>query len=104
MRSQTPRYDHLLSLIDDTGIFEHARYGIPRREHGYTLDDAARAVVVLCQTADEPERRRALHVVLSFVINAQRPDGRFHNRLSHDRRWRDRVGSDDAGAVVDRVA
>ncbi|MDH3500607.1 MAG: glycosyltransferase [Acidimicrobiia bacterium] len=96
MRQHAARYDHLLSLIDDTGIFEHARYGVPRRDHGYVVDDAARAAVVLCEAPEGPGRRDALHTVLSFVINAQRPDGRFHNRLGYDRRWRDRVGSDDA--------
>jgi hypothetical protein len=96
MNLPVERYDHLLSLVDDTGIFEHSRYGIPRREHGYTVDDAARAVVVLCDAPDRSELHSATHILLGFVIHALRSDGRFHNRLGHDRRWRDDVGSDDA--------
>jgi hypothetical protein len=34
-----PEYRHLLSLIDDTWIYEHARYGVPRRDHGRPNDD-----------------------------------------------------------------
>ena len=89
------RYDHLLSLVDDTAMFEHSLYEIPRRDHGYTVDDAARALVVLCDAPPQADLHCAIGVLLSFVIHAMRPDGRFHNRLGHDRRWRDVVGPDD---------
>ncbi len=96
MRLPVARYDHLLSMVDDTGIYEHSLYGIPRRDHGYTVDDAARAVVVLCDAAAQADLDSAIEVLLGFVIHAIRPDGRFHNRLGYDRRWQDVVGSDDA--------
>lgn len=89
-------YDHLLSLVDDTAIYEHSLYGIPRRDHGYTVDDAARAVVLLCDAPPEDDIHRALGVLLGFVIDAMLPDGRFHNRLGYDRHWSDTVGSADA--------
>ncbi len=93
---QPVRYDHLLNLIDDTGIYEHALYGVPRRDHGYTLDDAARALILLCQADPATPVERALTTLLGFVLHAQTEDGRFHNRMSFDRRWIDLAGSDDA--------
>lgn len=90
------RLDHLLALIDDTGLMEHARFGVPRRDHGYATDDAARGLILLMSAPDHPERERAIRTLLSFVIHAQKADGRFHNRMSFDRRWIDSVGSDDS--------
>ena len=31
-------------MTDSTGLIQHAIYGIPRRESGYTTDDNARAL------------------------------------------------------------
>lgn len=92
-----PSFEHLLRLTDDTGIFEHARYLIPRREHGYTTDDVARALIAVCREPDPaPNLVRAATVYFAFLEHARRPDGRFHNRLSFDRRWLDVVGSEDS--------
>ncbi|MET0135316.1 MAG: hypothetical protein ABW215_17185 [Kibdelosporangium sp.] len=88
-----PRLDHLWRLSDDTGLFEHALGAVPRREHGYCVDDAARGLVVLCR-----ERRQALPLIeryLALVVHAQGADGRFRNRLGYDRRWQDEPGTGD---------
>lgn len=91
-----PSFAHVLRLTDDTGIFEHARYLIPRREHGYTTDDAARALMAVCrEPRPDPALSRAAMVYAAFLQHARRPDGRFHNRLGFDRRWMDSVGSED---------
>jgi hypothetical protein len=92
-------FTHLARLSDDTGLFEHARYATPRREHGYCLDDVARGLVVLCrQPADRLPAESANPLTeryLAFVVHAQSPDGRFHNRLGFDRRWQDEPGLGD---------
>jgi glycosyltransferase involved in cell wall biosynthesis len=92
-----PPFEHLLRLSDRTGVFEHARLTAPRREHGYCIDDVARALVVL---AREPRRtpplERLAATCFALLERAQLPDGRFHNRLSTDGHWLDEVGSDDA--------
>ena len=44
-----PLFDHLERLTDDRGLFEHARLAVPRREHGYCVDDVARGLVVVCR-------------------------------------------------------
>jgi hypothetical protein len=84
-----PEYSHLLELIDDTGIFEHCRFGVPRREHGYTLDDAARALVVLTDAPPTESVASAQKTLLAFVLDSITPDGKFRNRLSYAREWRD---------------
>ncbi len=94
MRLPRPRYDHLLDLVDDTGLFEHSFYGLPRRDHGYTLDDVSRALVLLCESPSD-EKLPAIGTLTGFVIDACRPDGTFHNRMDYRRRWTDDGGPDD---------
>jgi hypothetical protein len=91
-----PVFDHLLRLSDDTGLLEHARGAIPRREHGYCLDDVARGLVVLGREPDPPaELRRLTERYLAFVTQAQGGNGAFRNRLGYDRRWQDAPGTGD---------
>jgi glycosyltransferase involved in cell wall biosynthesis len=96
-RIPAPRFEHLLFISDGIGVFEHAKLTAVRRDHGYCTDDVARALVALMR---EPERsaqlERLAETCLSFLERAQRPDGRFHNRLSAEDGWLDEVGSDDA--------
>lgn len=97
LRIPDPRFDHLLSLSDRTGVFEHAKLTVPRREHGYCTDDVARTLVVLLrEPGREPRLERLVETCLAFLERAQLPDGRFHNRLSADGAWLDEVGPDDA--------
>ena len=37
---------HLITMTDDRGIFEHAKFAQPRYSHGYCTDDNARLRVV----------------------------------------------------------
>ena len=57
-----PVFDHLERLTDDRGLFEHALLAVPRREHGYCVDDVARGLVVVCR---EPGAREILSRELS---------------------------------------
>ena len=36
-------------MCDDNGLFEHARFDRPRRDHGYCTDDAGRALSLACR-------------------------------------------------------
>jgi len=91
-----PSFDHLLQLSDHLGVFEHADGAIPRREHGYCVDDVARALLVITR---EAEPGTAVGVLgercLAFVISAQGDDGAFHNRLGRDGLWQDATGVGD---------
>jgi hypothetical protein len=97
-------FTHLSRLSDDTALFEHARYAMPRREHGYCLDDVARGLVVLCRDTESDhypaahgtsDRDRLTERYLAFTTQAQSPDGRFRNRMTADRRWHDNPGLGD---------
>lgn len=89
-----PSFAHLRRLTDAGGLFEHALFTQPRPEHGYCLDDVARALVVVCRepgTATEPGGDGLADLragYLAFVLAAQAPDGRFRNRRGADLRWR----------------
>jgi hypothetical protein len=90
----TPVYTHLRRLTDAGGLYEHADGVAPRREHGYCLDDAARALVVVCREPAAPELDDLREQYLTFVLAAQEPDGRFHNRR-HELSWQDEASLED---------
>jgi hypothetical protein len=91
-----PPFRHLLRMTDHIGLLEHAEGIVPRHEHGYCVDDVARGLMVVCREHSADQElitlaRRYLH----FLMQAQAPDGRFRNRLGHDRRWHDAPGTHD---------
>jgi hypothetical protein len=89
-----PVFDHLERLTDDRGLFEHALRTVPRREHGYCVDDAARGLVVVCREP-EPGPGRLARCYLAFVLDALDPAGACHNRMAADGQWRDEAAVGD---------
>ncbi|WP_353182789.1 glycosyltransferase family 4 protein [Parapedobacter lycopersici] len=90
---------HLIRLTDDTGIFQHCRYGIPNRKEGYCLDDNARALMTVLTAIKGIEKREAdrlMAIYLAYMQYMQLPDGNFHNFLSYSRQYLDAAGSEDA--------
>ncbi|MEO6149012.1 MAG: glycosyltransferase family 4 protein [Mucilaginibacter sp.] len=90
---------HVLRLTDDTGIVQHAKYGIPNLKEGYCLDDNARALIMALmayQRNKSAEAFELLPVYLSYIHYMQTDDGNFRNFLSFDRRYLDEVGSEDS--------
>jgi hypothetical protein len=89
-------YEHLFRMSDDTGLLEHAKGAIPRREHGYCLDDVARGLVVLSRERDPSQQvLRLAGTYLAFTAHAQDTEGSFRNRLAYDRRWLDQPSTGD---------
>jgi hypothetical protein len=89
-----PVFTHLRRLTDAGGLYEHAQGTTPRREHGYCLDDVARALVVTCrEPGSELDDLREQY--LGFVLAAQQPDGRFHNRRDTSLNWADTPSVED---------
>lgn len=96
MSFPAPPFTHLLRLTDEGGLYEHARGIAVRPEHGYCVDDVARGLVVLCRERDpEPAVAALRRQYLTFVLESQSADGRFHNRRDTRRRWRDRPSVED---------
>ncbi|MFS1301644.1 glycosyltransferase [Streptosporangium longisporum] len=91
-----PDFRHLVRLSDDTGLFEHARHAVARRQHGYCTDDVARGLVVASrEPSPSPQVHRLAERYLAFLTHAQDDSGAFRNRLSYDRRWSDEPGLGD---------
>lgn len=100
--TRTPeiRTDHLLSMCDDTGLFQHAVHTIADRAHGYCVDDNARGLLLattLEHTGEAVLPGQVAGRFAAFVQHAFNPDnGRFRNFMSFDRRWLEEVGSEDS--------
>ena len=90
---------HVLRLTDDTGIVQHAKYGIPNLKEGYCLDDNARALIMALMAYQRSKSREAfelLPVYLSYIHYMQTEDGNFRNFLSFNRQYLDELGSEDS--------
>ncbi len=89
-------FEHLTRLTEPLGLFEHALGTVPRQEHGFCVDDVARALVVTARQPEPTPEVIALRAgYLDFVIAAQRDDGLMHNRRGTDGTWSDRPSSND---------
>jgi len=89
---------YLADLTDDTGIVQHAAYGVPDRNHGYSTDDAARALVVVVRADRDvpaPVAARLTRTYLAFLFHAQRDDHSFYNFLDFERRFLDIGAGED---------
>ncbi|MCX2430403.1 MULTISPECIES: glycosyltransferase [unclassified Pedobacter] len=90
---------HISLLTDDTGIIQHARFGIPNLKEGYCIDDNARALIMALMAYEQNKNQAALKlmpVYLSFIQYMHTEDGNFRNFLSFNRNYLDEIGSEDA--------
>jgi len=90
---------HINRLTDSTGIFQHAKFGIPNLKEGYCLDDNARALLMTLMANSIKKDSRALelsYTYISYVQYMQNKDGTFRNFLSFNRNFLDEAGSEDA--------
>jgi Glycosyltransferase len=90
---------HIKRLTDDTGIIQHAKFGIPNLKEGYCLDDNARALLMALMAFEENGDEDALElcpIYLSYIHYMQNSDGTFKNFLSFNRQFLDKVGSEDS--------
>jgi hypothetical protein len=92
------KLEFLKAITDDTGVFQHSKFGTPNRQEGYTTDDNARALITITkhsQIKGNSTSDRLIDTYLSFLLHMQRADGRMHNFLSYDRSFLDDEGSED---------
>lgn len=90
---------HINRLTDDTGIIQHAKFGIPNLKEGYCLDDNSRALLMVLMAYEQMKDKRALElspIYLSYIHYLQNADGTFRNFLSFSRKYLDEVGSEDS--------
>ncbi|HST37551.1 MAG TPA: hypothetical protein VLK25_13110 [Allosphingosinicella sp.] len=94
-----PGFAAIERLADATGIMQHSRHSIPDPEHGYCVDDNARALILMHRRPELPE---ALHdrwaeVFANFVERAWNPErAGFRNFMSYDGAWLEEAGAEDS--------
>ncbi len=90
---------HINRMTDDTGIIQHAKFGIPNLKEGYCMDDNARALLMITMNYRQLKDPRSLElstVYLSYIHYMQNPNGTFRNFLSFKRDFLDELGSEDS--------
>jgi len=94
------KLDHLFRMSDSTGIFQHASFTVPNFAEGYCTDDNARALLLalmLQQLGHESPPISALTATYAAFLNHafDASSRRFRNFMSFERRWLEKVGSED---------
>ena len=98
------KVDHLRTMSDSTGMFQHAIFNVPNFLEGYTTDDNARAYI-LTVLLDElgthdphtPDTGSLGSSYLAFLWHAFNGGTcRFRNFMSFERNWLEAVGSEDS--------
>ena len=95
------KLDHLQRMTDGVGMLQHSKFTVPDREHGYCVDDNARALIVVVTAQDIQPRDASLKglasTYLSFLDHAfNSASGMFRNFMSYDRCWLEETGSEDS--------
>ena len=81
MIAPLPSFDHLATMSDDIGTFEHADHTAARRDEGYCTDDMARLLVAVAREPQpEPVAIDLGRMALRFIADAQGVSGRVRNR------------------------
>lgn len=94
-----PGFAAIERLADATGIMQHSRHSVPDPDHGYCVDDNARALILMHRRRDLAD---ALHdrwaqVFADFVARAWNPErARFRNFMSYEGAWLEEAGSEDS--------
>lgn len=88
-------------MTDNCGILQHSQFGIPSRQHGYCVDDNARALVlandIIRRGMLGPDIERLHTLYAGFVLHAfDGETGRFRNFMGFDRAWSRNAASEDS--------
>lgn len=98
-----PSLGGLRRMTDACGMLQHSIYSIPDRNHGYCVDDNARALLLTHRLraagASPLDLDELTDTYAAFVHHAWNgAAGRFRNFMGYDRQWLEDVGSDDSVA------
>jgi glycosyltransferase involved in cell wall biosynthesis len=89
--------DAVERMTDDVGIIQHAVFSIPNRDHGYCIDDNARALMMMVRRGENYRSAELASTFAAFVAHGWHPSRqRFRNFMSYDRRWLEECGSEDS--------
>lgn len=89
--------DAVERMTDAVGIIQHAVYSVPDRDHGYCIDDNARALIAMVRRPDDRRAASLARTFAAFIQHGWNPARRrFRNFMGFDRRWCEDCGSDDS--------
>jgi hypothetical protein len=94
-----PGFAAIERLADATGIMQHSRLAVPDPDHGYCVDDNARALILIHRRRDLADalHDRWANVFTNFVGRAWNGErGRFRNFMSCEGAWLEEEGSEDS--------
>lgn len=84
--------DYLKKMTDDFGIIQFSNKNQPDIKSGYTLDDNTRALIVSSKLG----LKKLSEIYFNFLKMSQRPDRRFINIFSGDKKPLEELGSQDS--------
>ncbi len=79
----TVNLNHLAKMTDKYGLFQFAKLELPDKKFGYTLDDNARALVILSRLESSPYNNKLASIYLHFIEKCQKKNGTFINYVDH---------------------
>ncbi len=88
-------FRHVFAMSTDIGIYEHSLGAQPRIEHGYCVDDVARALALTVRHRGDSAVDELTAIYFAFVVDAIAVDGRMHNRRNINGEWTDDTGLGD---------
>ncbi|BBC70929.1 glycosyl transferase family 1 [Altererythrobacter sp. B11] len=94
-----PGLSGVFDMSDGTGMMQHAIGIVPDRDHGYCLDDNARALMLMnvAEGLTPAERSQWSLTYAAFMQHAWNPQaGAFRNFMRFDRSWAEDAGSEDS--------
>ena len=86
---QSVKLDYFLALTDHIAVLQHAKFSVPARRYGYTVDDNARALVFVVKARPYWSSQPLLELerkLLSFLLLMQAENGKFHNLMDFSQR------------------
>ena len=88
--------DAIQRMTDGVGMLQHAIFSVPDRDHGYCIDDNARALMVAVRR-DDDQSAQLTSIFAAFIQHGWNPDlRRFRNFMGYDRQWLEPAGSEDS--------
>lgn len=96
-----PNLKYFKKLTTDIGILQHGNLDKPDPDHGYSIDDCARALICSYQLFENFNDHSVLplaNIYLNYLIKSKIKGGNFHNFLDKNDIFLDEVGSETSTA------
>lgn len=98
-QNHPPDLSHLKRLTNFQGLIQHAKYRKPVKKYGYSIDDNARALIVIFHYIKTFHDKSVLplgHIYFDYLRRAQLESGRFHNFAQFSGKFIDKMGGEDS--------